>query len=202
MKIFLKVFTSYLILILLTIAVLDFFLMPKINRLMTDRIEDEMMGMARMMTLIPREYVEGKVPELAKLLNVRITLIDAAGRVTAESDADRKIMDNHLDRPEIQQAAAHGQGKAIHFSSTLKESMLYVALPLTENSEIVGFVRLSRPLVMVSKSLDHLNWAIYMTLYIITLPSLLLAFFFSRKIYHRLIERDTKKREIYERPAS
>ena len=40
MKIFLKIFSSYLILILLTIAVLDFFLMPKINRLMTGGIEE------------------------------------------------------------------------------------------------------------------------------------------------------------------
>jgi two-component system phosphate regulon sensor histidine kinase PhoR len=195
MKIFLKIFTSYLILILLTVAVLDFFLMPKINRLMTNSIEDEMLGMARMMTMIPQENIKGKVTELSKQLNVRITIIDAAGKVISESNANQNRMDNHLTRPEIVQAKTQGQGKASRFSTTLQESMLYVAVPTKENKEIKGYVRLSRPLVMVRKSLDHLNWALYMTLYIIALPSLLLSFVFSRKIYKRIMCAEEKQRE-------
>ena len=38
---FLKIFASYLILILLAIAAMDFFLTPKIEDIMTKRIEDE-----------------------------------------------------------------------------------------------------------------------------------------------------------------
>jgi len=188
MKIFLKIFSSYLILILLTIAVLDFFLMPKINRLMTISIEDEMMGMARMMAKMPQEKIEGEVHELSRQLNVRITMIDAFGHVMLESNADQNKMDNHLTRPEIVQAKNEGQGKASRFSTTLQESMLYVAVPIKENKEIKGYIRLSRPLVVVRKSIDHLTWALYMTLYIIAIPSLILSFIFSRKIYSRITD--------------
>lgn len=186
MKTFIKIFSSYLILILLTIAVLDFFLMPRINQLMTVSIEDEMFGIARMMTMTPREQLTGKVHELSKQLNVRITLIDAAGTVVSESNTDQNKMDNHLTRPEIIQAKNEGQGKASRFSTTLQESMLYVAVPIKDRQGIKGYVRLSRPLVAIRKSLDHLNWALYMTLYIIALPSLILSLIFSRMIHKRI----------------
>ena len=186
MKNFLKVFASYLILVLLAIAVLDFFLTPKILEIMTKNIEDEMFGMARVITLMSREGIESKVPDIAKQLKVRVTLIDPSGRVISESQADEKKMDNHLERPEIQQAKTVGYGKATRFSVTLQESMLYVALPIKENAEIKGYIRLARPLTEVRESLDYLYKVIYLTLFIIVLPSVLLAIIFSRNIVSRL----------------
>ena len=185
MKHFLKVFASYLLLVLLAIAVLDFFLTPKIRDIITNSIENEMFGVAEVMTLMPRESLEKKVPEIAKKLNVRVTLIDPSGGVITDSQSDGKRMDNHLNRPEIQQAKKEGQGKSTRFSVTLKENMLYIALPIKENSEIKGYVRLSRPLVEVKKSLEHLYQVIYLTLFIILIPSLILAVVFSRNIASR-----------------
>lgn len=182
---FIKVFVSYLILILLAIAVLDFFLTPKIQGIMTKSIEDDMFGFARIITLMPEDTLKNKVPEIANQLNLRVTLIDKAGRVISDSQTEAKQMENHLDRPEIQQAKAEGQGKASRFSATLQESMLYIALPLKENSEIKGYIRLARPLVEVRKSLDQLYYALYLTLCSIAIPSILLALFFSRKIVSR-----------------
>jgi two-component system phosphate regulon sensor histidine kinase PhoR len=182
---FLKVFGSYLILVLLAIAVLDFFLTPKIQDIMTKSIEEDMFGFARIISLMPGETQKNMVPEIARQLNLRVTLIDKAGRIISDSQTEAKQMVNHLDRPEIQQAKAEGSGKASRFSTTLKESMLYIAIPLKENDEIKGYIRLSRPLVGVRKSLDQLYQALYLTLYIIAIPSILLALVFSRKIVSR-----------------
>jgi len=184
-KNFLKVFGSYLILVLLAIAVLDFFLTPKIQDIMTKSIEDDMFGIAKIITLMPKENIPSNIPEIAKQLNIRVTLIDGVGRVISDSQTDAKQMENHFDRPEIQQAKAEGRGKASRFSTTLQEGMLYVALPIKENDEIKGYIRLARPLVEVRKSLDQLYQALYLTLYIIAIPSILLALIFSRKIVSR-----------------
>jgi two-component system phosphate regulon sensor histidine kinase PhoR len=183
---FLKVFVSYLILVLLAIAVMDFFLTPKIKDIITKSIEDEMIGVAKTIALMPGESIEGKVPEIAKQLNMRVTLVDPSGGVIADSEADAKKMDNHLNRSEIEQARVGGQGKATRFSVTLQESMLYVALPIKEENEIKGYIRLAHPLGKVGESLDHLYQALYLTMYIIAIPSLFLAFIFSRKIGSRL----------------
>ena len=64
--------------------------------------------------------------------------------------------------------------------------MLYVALPIKENAEIKGYIRLARPLTEVRESLDYLYKVIYLTLFIIVLPSVLLAIIFSRNIVSRL----------------
>jgi len=183
---FLKVFVSYVILVLLAIAVLDFFLTPKIRDIITKSIEDEMIGIAKTIALMPGDSIEGKVPEIAKQLNMRVTLIDPSGGVMADSEADARKMENHLNRPEIEQARAEGQGKATRFSVTLQESMLYVALPIREKEEMKGYIRLAQPMGKVRESLDHLYQALYLTMYSIAIPSLLLAFVFSRKIGSRL----------------
>jgi two-component system phosphate regulon sensor histidine kinase PhoR len=183
---FLKVFVSYLILVLLAIAVLDFFLTPRIQGIMTKSIEDDMFGIAKIVSLMPKEDIENKVKEIAEELSLRVTLIDPTGRVISDSQTDAKQMDNHMNRPEIQQAKTEGRGKATRFSTTIQESMLYIALPIKDNTNIKGYIRLARPLVEVRQSLDYLYQSKYLTLYIIAIPSLLLALLFSRIIASRL----------------
>jgi len=183
---FLKIFSSYLLIVLLVIAVLDFFLTPKIGDIVTKSIEDEMFSIARIITLMPVENIARKVPEIAKQSNMRLTIIDPSGRVISDSQVDAEKMDNHLTRPEIEQARTVGYGKASRFSITLQESMLYVALPIKENAVIKGYIRLARPLTEVRESLDHLYHVIMLTLYIIAIPSFLLALIFSRSIASRL----------------
>jgi two-component system phosphate regulon sensor histidine kinase PhoR len=197
MKRFLAIFSSYLIIVFLMIAVLDFFLTPNIRDIVTTNIENEMSGIARIISLMPRENIARNVPEIAKELNMRVTLIDQSGQVISDSQADAAKMDNHLNRPEIQQAAKTGYGKAARFSTTLQESMLYIALPMKDNTAVKAYVRLARPLAEVTESLNHLYRVIYLTLFIIVLPSILLAIIFSRSIVSRLtpVEEALKKNE-------
>jgi len=192
---FLKIFYSYLIVILLVIAVLDFFLTPKIRDIIEKSIEDEMFSIARIITLMPVENITRNVPEIAKQSNMRLTLVDPSGRVISDSQADAEKMDNHLNRPEIQQAITTGSGKAARFSVTLQQSMLYIALPVKENAVIKGYIRLARPLTEVRESLDHLYHVMLLSAFIIVLPSLLLAIIFSRSIASRLtpVEEALKK---------
>jgi len=195
MKRFLRIFSSYLLIVLLVIAVLDFFLTPKIRDIITKSIEDEMFGIAGIITLMPGEDIARNVPVIARQSNMRVTLIDPSGRVISDSQAEAEKMDNHLNRPEIQQAIKVGHGKATRFSATLQESMLYVALPVRQNAAVKGYVRLARPLVEVTESLNHLYRVIYLTLFVIVLPSLLLALIFSRSITSQLttVEKTLKK---------
>ncbi|MDD5167604.1 MAG: ATP-binding protein, partial [Syntrophales bacterium] len=87
-----------------------------------------------------------------------------------------------LNRPEVQEARLKGLGSSVRYSRTLQEDMLYVAIPMMTDNQITGYVRLARPLKEVRDSIDNVYRYIYMTLFIIALPSLLLAFLFSRNI--------------------
>ncbi len=64
--------------------------------------------------------------------NRRITLVDRAGRVRADSDfppGPLPAIESHSDRPEIQAALAGRTGSATRRSETVGREMLYVAVP-------------------------------------------------------------------------
>ncbi|MCK7467350.1 MAG: hypothetical protein MZU91_03880 [Desulfosudis oleivorans] len=45
----------------------------------------------------------------------RITLIDARGKVFADSEKDAALLENHFNRPEIQEARLKGTGKSVRY---------------------------------------------------------------------------------------
>ncbi len=59
--------------------------------------------------------------------DVRVTIIKDDGRVLYESDRDIKGMENHLSRPEVQQALSDGVGHSIRRSVSVDRDLLYVA---------------------------------------------------------------------------
>ena len=73
-------------------------------------------------------------------------------------------MDNHLNRSELQEARLKGQGTAVRYSGTLRENMLYVAIPIKTGEQIHGYVRLSRPLSEVRESVEQVYRYLYLTL--------------------------------------
>ncbi len=65
-------------------------------------------------------------------IGARVTLIALDGTVIGDSDQDPSLMDNHSGRPEVIAALNSGVGEAIRYSATLHQSMMYVAVPVTE----------------------------------------------------------------------
>ena len=62
-----------------------------------------------------------------KIDNLRITLIDADGKVLFDSSVDGQSLANHLDRPEIVEAISSEVGMGIRKSGTLSENVFYYA---------------------------------------------------------------------------
>ena len=64
----------------------------------------------------------------------RVTLVAADGSVLFDSDAEEGTMENHLERPEIQQALENGAGGSTRQSDTLGEMTIYRALLLDDGT--------------------------------------------------------------------
>lgn len=69
----------------------------------------------------------------------RYTLIGSDGTVLYDSAADTSAMENHADRPEVQEAAAQGEAVTMRYSETLGTDTVYAAVKLDDGS----IVRLS-----------------------------------------------------------
>lgn len=100
----------------------------------------------------------------AALLEARVTIIAADGTVLGDSHGDLYEMDNHLLRPEVQQALNTGQGGAIRYSYTAGFEMMYVAYPVAarlasngDDERIVGIVRVSLPLNEIQATVSQLR---------------------------------------------
>lgn len=117
---------------------------------------------------------------LAPKIHERITVINKEGTVLADTDKDPSAMETHKMRPEVIDALSGGIGKSIRFSITLEENMLYVALPIQHNSNVLGVLRTSIPLKQINSLLRELQLRIIIGVAIITLLSIGIAFLLSR----------------------
>ena len=73
-----------------------------------------------------------------KIDNLRITVIDADGKVEYDSNADIGAMDNHAGRPEVQEALRNGSGYVIRESDTLDKRTYYYAELLSDGRVLRG----------------------------------------------------------------
>jgi len=80
----------------------------------------------------------------------RLTIIDDDGVVIAESDFDKKEMENHSDRKEIKIARAEVDGYAVRHSHTLDIDFLYMASQAYYKNKPI-FIRLSMKLNSITK---------------------------------------------------
>jgi two-component system phosphate regulon sensor histidine kinase PhoR len=176
---FYKIFGTYLILVIISVFVLHLFIRDEIKKTLTANIEEELIADAYLIDLNSPHKISGELKQIAQLSKARITLIDAQGKVLADSEKSVETMENHLNRPEVQEARVRGKGRAIRFSSTIGVDMLYIAIPIKKNSTITGYVRLARPLLEVQHSIKNVTGTIFMSTQIIVAFSLILALLFS-----------------------
>ena len=90
-------------------------------------------------TLTPSKNPSNTLVRLHKQTGVRVTVIDARGIVTAESNRDPQGMENHFNRPEVIQARSRGWGSAVRHSVTLDRDMLYVARKVGDHTIRMAF---------------------------------------------------------------
>ena len=67
--------------------------------------------------------------DLGKAIHARITVIAPNGVVLSDSEQNPLLMENHRTRTEVAQAMDGNTGRFLRVSDTLKQEMLYIAIP-------------------------------------------------------------------------
>lgn len=75
----------------------------------------------------------------------RVSIINAAGEVRADSRRDIAAMDSHRGRPEVMEAMAGRIGFARRYSTSTRMPTMYVAMPLARNGAVEGVLRVAVP---------------------------------------------------------
>lgn len=111
----------------------------------------------------PEGFLDAEARRYAAMVDARVTLIGPDGTVWGESHEDRARMENHLERPEVQQALATGRGISIRVSHTLGYEMMYAAVPVETGGRVVGIVRVALPLERIRAGVARLQWTVGLT---------------------------------------
>ena len=127
---------------------------------------------------------KGVLDALAKRLgeqtDTRVTLIALDGTVLGDSEEDPATMENHATRPEIRDALSTGSGESTRYSTTLGQKMMYVAVPISHQGEVLGIARVSLPLTAVESLVHRVTVSIIAATAIAALLGILAAWVIAR----------------------
>ncbi|NOT07843.1 MAG: PAS domain-containing protein [Gemmatimonadales bacterium] len=125
---------------------------------------------------------------------VRITVVDRAGRVRADTDVppnELRQVENHADRPEVAEALAGRAGVAKRRSGTIGSELMYVALPGGP-----GVVRVALPLDQVDQVVGTAQRSVLLAAMLALVLGLVFAYGAGRSIARPLTEAADAARAI------
>ncbi len=171
MKIRTQLTFSYIGIVLMVLLAVYFFLGEALKGLLRDRITNEL----KVQAALTREFLIEALPEkenfthqaidalvdrLGETGNVRLTFIGEEGTVWGDTERDGQVlieMDNHLSRPEVQEAIKKGSGIQNRRSDTTNIKYRYYVLPAEKNGQSIGYCRVALPMATVNTTLGNLQ---------------------------------------------
>ena len=129
--------------------------------------------------------LDEKAKELKTNLGFRITIIDKNGVVLAETDKDKSLLENHLNRNEIVQAKFKEYGSAIRYSETLKKDFLYVAKQFVINDEPY-YIRMARDLEHIDSEFVSIGYKVMFIFFIFLSIALFASFKLGKNIEYEI----------------
>ena len=189
----------YIGIVLLVLLAMYLFLGTMFKDSMSDRITSEL----EVQAALTREFFIEKLPadgnftydaidplvdRLGKTEKARVTFIGMDGTVWGDTERDGhalQTMDNHLTRPEVQDALKNGSGIRDRYSDTTQTEFRYFAMPIYRNADtadssngdapLIGICRVALPMEAVNTAIGNLR----QTVLIASVAGLVLAIVFS-----------------------
>jgi two-component system phosphate regulon sensor histidine kinase PhoR len=185
-----QLYPSYLLIILIGIIAVLWYASKSLRETYVERAAADLEIRARLLekqvlaklTSVSGKSVDSLCKELGKRGSTRITVILNSGKVIGDSEEDPGKMDNHANRPEVRGALGGSTGTSTRFSRTLQQNMMYVAVPLRVNGEIVGVLRTSIPLTAIGEVLRAIQFKIALAGLIVAVLAAVVSWVVSRRI--------------------
>ena len=177
-----KLLLSYIVLIVLITGSFYVYFGYSMQRGMIEESKANLMSQIQIARLLVMSDKESRsdyqlAAAIGAVTNARVTLIAPDGRVTGDSDlgsARLSTLENHLQRPEVQEAIKNGSGTALRYSETQRASMLYSAVTYG-NGLKTGIIRLALPMEYLASTRNTLHGLVGGA----TLVTILIALLFS-----------------------
>ncbi len=134
---------------------------------------------------ITSEALDRLIDEAARQVKARVTIIAPDGRVLADSAVSGPRLarlENHANRPEVQQALAGGRGVVIRHSETVNEELVYGAVPIRSEGRLLGVSRVAQSLRAVDEQTAALRRGLAIAMALAFLTTAVLSAVFSSSL--------------------
>ena len=165
-----KLFAVSLSLIVLSVLAGEIYLRHTIEASLIDRIRRDMIERLDLVRdaidQVASQGTAGKdewerlAHRLGRPERARISFIRPDGVMLGDSDVTRAALDgveNHHDRPEVLSALAGHEGTSTRWSATVGRRLMYVAVPVHRDGQLVVVARLAVPLTEIDEAVNGLR---------------------------------------------
>jgi len=185
-----QLFPSYLVITLVSLFAVSWYALSFTRQFYLERtqVDLEISGrllekqVVRLLSPLDAPAMDRLCKDAAGETVTRVTVILPDGRVVGDSEEMPANMASHLDREEIRDAYLGKVGVRIRHSDTLKQDMMYVALPLYVDNRLSGVLRTSVPVTAIDERLGTIRWRISLGALLIALLASLGSWYASRII--------------------
>ncbi len=115
-------------------------------------------------------------------IDARITIIAPDGTVLGDSVLDKESMANHADGPEVKKALNGKEGTATRYSTTLRQRMFYLAVPVKTETGVAGVVRVSIPWTEIGAAYNQVRLSIVAAVLIVLILTVVVASSFTSNL--------------------
>ena len=185
-----NIYTNILGLAVVMLLIISSIFVAAFNREMHEQRNEEIRQEAEL-TASVCEVAQDAVSVLHRLETEalqRVTLIQKDGTVLYDNQADAESMENHLERPEIQEAMEKGVGSGSRISDTLQEETYYYAVRLSNGN----YLRVSTVSSSIFKTFLDVLPAMLLVAAALFLCALLIARRLIRRISQKINDIDLK----------
>jgi len=180
---------SFVLLIVVSMGMLGLYLANSTRSSQLDNLRSQLENEARItaeasspgfLSQDKKGVLDALTKRLGEQTATRVTLIALDGTVLGDSEEDPATMENHATRPEIRDALSTGSGESTRYSTTLGQKMMYVAVPISHQGEVLGIARVSLPLTAVESLVRRVTVSIIAATAIAALLGILAAWVIAR----------------------
>jgi len=184
-----RITISFVLLILISMSILGFYLSNSTRSSQLDNLRSQLENEARItaeaslpgfLSQDKQEALDSLAKRLGEQTDTRVTIISVDGTVLGDSEEDPSTMENHASRPEIRDALRTGLGESTRYSTTVSQKMMYIAVPISYQGEILGTARVSLPLTAVESLVHRVTMSIITAMSVATLLGILAAWVIAR----------------------
>jgi two-component system phosphate regulon sensor histidine kinase PhoR len=192
-----KITLPFVLLILVSMSVLGFYTVNTVRNSQLDHLHVYLTNEAKLIaadSLYALNSTSGDktiydiVMTTGNEIDARVTIIGRDGTVLGDSWENPQNMENHATRPEIMAALQSEVGEVTRYSTTAGQNMMYVAVPIMDEENVLGAARVALPTTEVDNSISNAVWTIGLATAVATILVILAAALITHMITRPLRE--------------